>query len=441
MLIHAFRQTMILVLCATAGLSNSAVWGGENTAEPSMSGTQDPGRDTTPSLSVAIVVSTGVTPVTTARDAVTVFESGKDGYNVYRIPAIIRATNGDLLAFCEAREAGDASAIDLVMKRSADHGRSWNALQVVKSKDDFRSLYAADIPVTVGNPAPVVDALDPDNSGRIWLPFTVENDRVFVTFSDNHGATWSTHREITKDVKKKDWGWYATGPVHSIQIRRGPYAGRLVVPTDHRIGADGADGGPLGAHVVYSDDHGQTWKLGAVDDTYDDGLNANETTVVELNDGRLYFNARDQNGKSPGTRGGAISRDGGLTFEKHDGHYLWFQPQSKSLDAPVVQCSVLRAASSRDGDDHDIILFSGPDEDGPTGKGRSDLRIRYSTDETKSWHDGPLLHEGPAAYSDMVRIEPHGTRIGVLFESGDRGGSAYQRIVFAEFSLSELNVP
>ena len=23
--------------------------------------------------------------------------------------------------------------------------------------------------------------------------------------------------EITKSVKKKDWGWYATGPVHSVQ--------------------------------------------------------------------------------------------------------------------------------------------------------------------------------------------------------------------------------
>ena len=53
---------------------------------------------------------------------------------------------------------------------------------------------------------------------------------------------------------------------------------------------------------MVSDDHGKTWKLGAVDDSYDDGLNANETTVVELEDGTLYFNTRDQNGrrKEPG---------------------------------------------------------------------------------------------------------------------------------------------
>ena len=40
--------------------------------------------------------------------------------------------------------------------------------------------------------------------------------------------------------------------------------------------------------------------------------------------------------------------------------------------------------------DKGLIVFSGPDENGPSGKGRSDLRLRYSTDEAKSWKDGPL---------------------------------------------------
>ena len=284
-------------------------------------------------------------------------------------------------------------------------------------------------PITVGNPAPVVDLLDPNHPGRIWLPFTIENDRVFVTSSDDHGANWSERREITADVKLDAWGWYATGPVHSQQIQNGPHRGRLVVPADHRLGDRGADRGPLGAQAILSDDHGLSWRLGAVDVSYEDGLNANETTVVELSDGTLYFNTRDQNGEASGTRGEAWSSDGGESFESRRANWQSFRPAPAALDSPVVQCALLRVG--------DRVLFSGPDENGPTGKGRSDLRIRYSDDQAQSWQDGPLIHVGPAAYSDLVPLD--GGKVGVLFEAGDAGQkNAYQRIVFVPVSMADI---
>lgn len=373
-------------------------------------------------------------------EPVTVFRSKSEGYNVYRIPAMIRAANGDLLAFCEAREGGDASEIDLVMKRSADQGATWGKLQVVQESDRFQDLYPGEA-ITVGNPAPVVDLLDPEHPGRIWLPFTLENDRVFVTSSDDHGSSWSEPQEITKEVKLDAWGWYATGPVHSIQLRHPPHRGRLLIPCDHRLGDDGADRGPNGVHVVYSDDHGTTWQLGAIDDTYDDALNSNETAAVELSDGTIYFNTRDQNGDAAGTRGVAFSRDGGESYvAADDERHKWFVPANVILDPPVVQCSLLRVELMRESDKSGLILFCGPDDNGPTGKGRSDLRIRYSTNETKTWHDGPLLHEGPAAYSDMVTTTAGGEDVAVLYEAGDVGGSAYQRIDFQKISIDELNL-
>lgn len=366
---------------------------------------------------------------------VTIFQNGKDGYPIYRIPAIVNATNGDLLAFCEARQGGDASEIDLVMKRSTDNGRSWSPLLVVQQSDDFRDLFKEKVPpISVGNPAPVIDRLDPKRPGRIWLPFTVENDRVFVTFSDDHGKTWAPRREITRNVKKKAWGWYATGPVHSIQIFEGKSKGRLVIPCDHRIGKDGTDRGGCGVHAIISNDHGASWELGAIDDTYKDGLNGNETAVVELNDHRLYFNTRDQHGKAKGTRGQAYSRDGGVTFQPSGNkEHPIFEPCSDVLDPPVVQCSLLRAESKKNGGERNLILFCGPDNSGPSGKGRSDLRIRFSTDETDSWQDGPLIHVGPAAYSDMVRIKKN--RYGVLFEAGDQGTKRHNKIVFSIFQV------
>ena len=360
--------------------------------------------------------------------ATDVFQAGQDGYKVFRIPAIVKAANGDLLSYCEARQGGDASEIDLVQKRSSDGGKTWGEIEVVQESEDFRSLFNGDVPdITIGNPAPVVDQLDPKHPGRIWIPFTVENDRVFVIYSDDHGRSWSKRREITGDVKLEPWGWYATGPVHSIQLLHGEKRGRLVVPADHRIGDDGADRGANGAQIIYSDDHGMSWKLGAIDDTYDDGLNANETAVVELNDGTLYINTRDQNGKAPGTRGEAFSRDGGETFEQQGDQYRWFRPVTEVLDPPVVQSALLRVNPS-------MILFSGPDENGPTGKGRSDLRLRLSADEAQSWQDGPLIHTGPAAYSDMVVIDEQ--HIGVLFEAGKK--SPYESIRFASVSVETL---
>jgi sialidase-1 len=377
-----------------------------------------------------ITLASGLCASETSVTTATVFTSGEEGYKVYRIPAVVRTASDDLLAFCEARQGGDASEIDLVMKRSSDGGKSWSALQVIQESRDFESYFDEDVPaITIGNPAPVVDLLDPKHSGRIWLPFTLENDRVFVVSSDDHGETWSQRREITEAVKKDAWGWYATGPVHSIQITRGPHRGRLVIPTDHRIGKDGQDGGALGAHAILSDDHGKTWRLGAIDETYNDGLGANETTVVELSDGTLYFNTRDQNGDAPGTRGEAWSRDGGETFDSRSSKWNAFRPAPAILDPPVVQCSLLRASEK-------LIVFSGPDTDGPSGKGRSDLRLRFSTDQAESWVDGPLIHLGPAAYSDLVLVDQD--VIGVLFENGDPSGrNSSQRISFARVNFPE----
>ena len=50
------------------------------------------------------------------------FVGGTDTYHTYRIPSLIRAKNGALLAFCEGRKSsgGDSGNIDLLLKRSTD---------------------------------------------------------------------------------------------------------------------------------------------------------------------------------------------------------------------------------------------------------------------------------------------------------------------------------
>src|SRR5690625_640877 len=84
---------------------------------------------------------------------VTVFEAGQDGYASYRIPAIVKNKNDDLIAFAEGRVdgAGDFGNINIVYKISKDNGKTWGAVQVAAEKRDLQA----------GNPAPVVDLHDP----------------------------------------------------------------------------------------------------------------------------------------------------------------------------------------------------------------------------------------------------------------------------------------
>src|SRR6476620_8766963 len=124
----------------------------------------------------------------------TVFKSGQGGYHTYRIPAIVRAKNGDLLAFAEGRKngAGDHGDIDIVLKRSSDGGQTWGPLELVQDEASDPTGK-----VWIGNPTPVVDHADPKHPGRIWLAFTRSNAKMFVTSSDDNGRTWSERREIT----------------------------------------------------------------------------------------------------------------------------------------------------------------------------------------------------------------------------------------------------
>jgi sialidase-1 len=349
---------------------------------------------------------------------VTVFKAGEDGYHTYRIPSIVPAKNGDLLAFAEGRKTGpgDHGDIDLVLKRSSDGGKTWSVMQLVQDDTDDPTGR-----VWIGNPTPVVDLLDPKHPGRIWLVFTRSNEKVFVISSDDDGRTWSDRRDITATAGRPDWNWYAAGPVHAIQLTRGKYAGRLVAPCDHRIGDDKT--GNWGSHLIYSEDHGATWKLGAADTRATaDPLHPNECVAVELVDGRVMVNARDQMGSDPATRAVAYSSDGGESF---DAPFI-AEPQ---IVSPVVQNSLMRYSATDQGAKEDLLIYSGPGQP----KNRRDLTILTSRDEGQTWGQRTVLHEGPTAYSDLIKLDAG--RVGVLFEGGE---NTYSGIHFTTFGLEDL---
>jgi sialidase-1 len=346
---------------------------------------------------LAFVLGSGPGPETSraADDRFTtdVFTNGVGGYHTYRIPSLLITPKGTLLAFCEGRKTGpaDDGDIDLLMRRSDDEGRIWGPLTLVHEEGGTR-------PVTIGNPCPVVDA----TTGTVWLTFCRNNDDVLVTSSRDDGRTWAPPRTITGLVKRPGWSWYATGPGVGIQLVRGPHAGRLVIPCDHR---EAVDGKPVTfSHVFFSDDHGETWSLGGTV-----GRHTNECQVVELADGALLINTRNYWGRDGGRpdrgdkRAVARSRDGGASWSP-----LAFD---STLIEPVCQASLI--AMPRPGRPAEVLLvFSNP----ASTTARRALTVRVSGDEGKTWPVTIPVEAGLAAYSCLAPLP--GGRVGLLYERG-----------------------
>jgi sialidase-1 len=358
-----------------------------------------------PTLFVIIAGLIFTSSVTAAElDQQVLFRAGERGYHTYRIPALIVTTRGTLLAFCEGRKhgSGDSGAIDLLLKRSLDGGKSWQSTQVVWSDGGN----------TCGNPCPVVER----STGTIWLLMThnLGSDTesqildgkgkgtrtVWLTNSTDGGASWSKPHEITGAVKKPNWTWYATGPGVGIQMK----TGRLVIPCDNYI----AGSKVKQAHVIYSDDKGQTWRLGGTV-----GPQCNECQVVELSDGRLMLNMRSYRGTH--RRLLAYSKDGGESWSA--------TVEDETLVEPICQASIVGLPQAG------RLLFSNP-----ASTKRERMTVRFSNDDGKSWLVARVLHEGPAAYSCLA-VLPNGD-VGCLYEGGDK--RPYEAIVLARFLLSWL---
>jgi sialidase-1 len=356
-----------------------------------------------------------------------VWTSGEGGYHTYRIPSLLVTPKGTVIALAEGRKRGtsDTGDIDLVTKRSTDGGRTWSKQSVIWDEGQN----------TCGNPCPVYDR----STDTIWLLMThnLGKDReaeistgksqgtrtVWVTSSKDDGQSWARPHDITGEVKDPPWGWYATGPGIGIELSHGKHRGRLVIPCDQK------NTGRF-SHVIYSDDHGQTWKLGG---KTADGCN--ECQAVELADGRLMLNIRNSD-RSEKHRQVSISDDGGLT---------WSEPyRDETLIEPVCQASIFRyrwpaaaaqraadrraAESSRDGGTGEI-LFSNP-----ASTRRERMTVRMSTDEGKTWAHSRVLWEGPAAYSCLGRLAD-GTIL-CLHEAGEK--SPYEKILLSRFSADWL---
>ncbi|MET9684498.1 sialidase family protein [Streptomyces coeruleorubidus] len=349
------------------------------------------------------------------------FKASQDpGYACFRIPAIVRTTAGTLLAFAEGRvlNCGDAADIDIVLKRSTDGGRTWGPLQVVNEG-------AGD---THGNPAPLVDR----RTGRILLAETYNTGRTdagnctvpcdrtpHLQYSDDDGRTWSEPRDLSDEILPGHWNsWYATGPVHGIQLTRGKHAGRLVFGVNTETW-DGSRVTANHAALIVSDDGGDEWRIGATDSwpIAPDGMfrqKPSEVTLTERADGAVLVSGREQDGTDLGHRSQTLSLDGGDSFATP------FRALP-DLYTPQVQGATLRLG--------DRMLLSAPADPDR----RRTMMVRSSWDGGRTWDSvdrGTVVTTDWSGYSDMAAVDS--STVGLLYEGG--AVDARDEIRFARFT-------
>jgi sialidase-1 len=360
-----------------------------------------------------------------------IYTSGQEGHKTYRIPAIIKNKQGHLLAFAEGRVngSGDFGDINIVLKISRNQGRTWSTLSTLV---DYQDLQA-------GNPTPILDTTDPRfPKGRIFLFYNTGNNHeneiregkglreVWYMTSIDGGLTWSKAVNITSQVHrpnqpswnptyafKEDWRHYANGPGHGMQFNQGPHAGRILIAANHSEGPRGERGSDYRAHAFYTDDHGDTFHLGASIAI----PGSNESSATEISGGKLLMNIRNQRGDIR-QRIIGLSDDGGATWKE-----TYFDPQ---LPDPICQGSILTIAQKK-GRPFTLAFSNAADI-----KNRDNLTIRISQDDGRTWpitipvDNGASAGESPkdfTAYSDLVLLDSK--NIGIVYERKD-----YSQIVF-----------
>jgi Neuraminidase (sialidase) len=399
-------------------------------------------------LTAALVGMSGLTGLRAAEprlEKIDLFESGADGYALYRIPGIVVTTKGTLLAYCEARKTGkgDWGTIDIMLRRSTDNGRTWQPRQhiahfgpaVPKNPVALAQKLATVEEQTVNNPVAIVDR----QNGQVHFLYCVEYARCFYLRSDDDGQTFSKPVDVTSTFEgfRSDYDWkvIATGPAHGIQLENG----RLVVAVWMSTGTGGHAHRPSVTSVIFSDDHGRTWQRGqiAVPNT-DQYVYPNETVLVQLADGSTMLNVRSE---SPVHRR--------LITISKDGAAGWSKPEfDQQLLEPICMASIVRLSKSPASDKNRIVFANPHNLDRADGKAkagasrdRKNVSIKLSYDEGKTWPVDKVLEPGYSAYSDLA-TGPDGT-IYCFYERGraDRTSkrpTSYSYLTLARFNLQWL---
>lgn len=344
-------------------------------------------------------------------------QHGDEGVDTYRIPGLVTTKKGSLIAVYDMRRNGAVDLqedVDIGMSRSTDGGTTWEPMKVIMDMGEWGGL--PENQNGIGDPSVLVD----ENTGTIWVaavwahghpgernwwaskpgisPKTTS--QFMLTKSEDDGLTWSEPINITGQIKDPKWHLVLQGPGKGITMSNGT----LVFPAQFKDENEMPH-----STIIYSSDKGDTWKIGTGAKP-----NTTESQVVELEDGSLMLNMRDNRG---GSRSVYTTDNMGETWEEH--------PTSRgALIEPVCMASLIKHTYRG----NEYLLFSNPN----SVERRENMTIKLSNDLGDTWPEEyqVLLDSGSGrGYSCMTSIDEE--TIGILYE-GSQADLVFQRIKIAD---------
>ena len=219
----------------------------------------------------------------------------------YRIPAIIVASNGNIVAIADNRytHGGDIGAVqglmDVVYRVSKDGGKTWSPEKVMGNRstsyDYSKAENKGDALVFRANDGTLVCMAV---SGGGFASATVNTpSRMVRSESTDNGETWSAWQEVgqnlIENIKTKFGAPKAFAPSgRGLTLKDGTFAAAMIGAT--------SSGGLYGLYV-YSRDKGKTWNCADnyIASTGDNGSWNEPKVIAELDDGKLLMSVRNNN--------------------------------------------------------------------------------------------------------------------------------------------------
>lgn len=333
----------------------------------------------------------------------------------YRIPAVITARDGSIVAVTDKRKYNNGDLpedIDILCNVSKDGGHTWTEPYTIAYGTGYKQGYG-DCALALTNDENGIIAAFVGGPG-FWGSTPTNPLRMYISRSHDNGMTWSEPEDIThfvygaecEDEERKEWlgGFFGSGNGLLTSTGRIMFVIAMRENNTREVVCN---------YAVYSDDNGQTWQVSGRA-----SVGGDEAKVTELVDGRILMSIRRN-----GYRWYNISEDGGVTWQETTSEWT-------DIVAPACNGDLIRYTSVNDGYDKNRLLHSVPE-----GSSRKNVTVYVSYDEGESWQTKKCIVPYNSAYSSLC-VLPDNT-IGLYVEEAYQNEGDYCT-VFYNFSLNWL---